>query len=56
VKLTTFSTDIKAHHPVVGRVRREYFPKENVPSTYVQISRLVEEDWLIEIEAFAILD
>ena len=55
-KLNTYSTDVDAHQPIASRVRQEYFPKENVPSTYVEISRLVHPDWLIEIEAVAVLD
>ena len=56
VKLNTYSTDVDAHQPIASRVRQESFPKENVPSTYVEISRLVHPDWLIEIEAVAVLD
>ena len=56
VKLNTYSTDVDAHQPTASRVRREIFPNENVPSTYVQIPRLVHPEWLIEIEAVAVLD
>ena len=55
VKLNIYSTDLDAHREVVTRLRREYF-REPVASTTVQISRLVHPDWLLEIEAIAVLD
>ena len=56
VKLNIYSTDLDAHLGVITKIRREYFPKEPVASTTVQIPRLVHPDWLIEIEAIAVLD
>jgi 2-iminobutanoate/2-iminopropanoate deaminase len=56
VKLNIYSTDLDAHLGVITKVRREYFPKEPVASTTVQVPRLVHPDWLIEIEAVAVLD
>ena len=56
VKLNIYSTDLDAHLPVVAKYRREYFPKEPVASTTVQVPRLVHPDWLLEIEAIAVLD
>jgi enamine deaminase RidA (YjgF/YER057c/UK114 family) len=41
---------------IITKIRREYFPKEPVASTTVQVPRLVQPDWLIEIEAIAVLD
>jgi enamine deaminase RidA (YjgF/YER057c/UK114 family) len=55
VKLNIYSTDLDAHREVVARLRREYF-REPVASTTVQVSRLVHPDWLLEIEAIAVLD
>ena len=55
VKLNIYSTDLDAHMGVITKIRREYFPKEPVASTTVQISRLVQPDWLIEVEAIAVL-
>jgi len=55
VKLNIYSTDLDAHREVVTRLRREYF-REPVASTTVQVSRLVHPDWLLEIEAIAVLD
>ncbi len=56
VKLTIYSTDLNAHMGVITKIRREHFPKEPVASTTVQGPRLVHPDWLIEIEAIAVLD
>ena len=55
VKITVYSLDLDAHQEVIRRLRREYF-KEPVASTTLQVSRLVNPDWLLEIEAIAILD
>jgi enamine deaminase RidA (YjgF/YER057c/UK114 family) len=55
VKLNIYSTDLDAHREMVGKLRREYF-REPVASTTVQVSRLVHPDWLLEIEAIAVLD
>ena len=54
VSLTVYSTDLDAHLPTIGAYRSKYF-SEPVPSTTVQISRLVRPEWLLEIEAAGIL-
>ena len=54
-KLNIYSTDLDAHREVIARLRREYF-REPVASTTVQVSRLVHPDWLVEVEAVAVLD
>ena len=56
VKLNVYSTDLDAHIEFISKVRKEYFPKEPVASTTVQVGRLVHPDWLVEIEAIAVLD
>jgi enamine deaminase RidA (YjgF/YER057c/UK114 family) len=56
VKLNIYSTDLDAHLSTITRVRREYFPEEPVASTTVQLPRLVHPDWLLEIEAVAVLE
>lgn len=55
VKITVFSLDLDAHQEVIRRYRREYF-REPVASTTLQVSRLVDPDWLLEIEAIAVLE
>ena len=56
VKLNIYSTDLDAHLGTIAKLRKEYFPKEPVASTTVQVPRLVHPDWLLEIEAIAVLD
>ena len=56
VKLNIYSTDLDAHLGVITKFRKEYFPKEPVASTTVQVPRLVHPDWLLEIEAIAVLE
>ena len=55
VKITVYSLDLDAHQEVIRRLRREFF-KAPVASTTLQVSRLVDPDWLLEIEAIAGLD
>ena len=55
-KLTLYVVDISPETlDVTRKVRQEFFIKDYPASTYVQIKSLVSPDWLIEIEAFAIL-
>lgn len=56
VKLNIYSTDLDAHLGFITKVRKEYFPKEPVASTTVQVARLVHPHWLIEVEAIAVLE
>jgi len=56
VKLNIYSTDLDAQLPALAKIRREYFPKEPAASTTVQVPRLVHPDWLLEIEAIAVLE
>lgn len=54
VKLTYFCVDI-AQMAIVREVRNEYLNATSPPaSSAVEVSRLVSEDWLIEIEAVAV--
>ena len=41
---------------VVGSVHGDYFREINPVSTMVEVSRLIDPDWLVEIEAEAIVD
>ena len=56
VKVNIYSTNLDAHLEVITNYRKQYFPKEPVANTTVQIPRLVHPDWLLEIEAIAVLD
>jgi 2-iminobutanoate/2-iminopropanoate deaminase len=56
VKLNIYSLDLDAHLATIAKIRKEYFPAEPVASTTVQVPRLVHPDWLLEIEAIAVLE
>jgi enamine deaminase RidA (YjgF/YER057c/UK114 family) len=57
VKLTSYLTDIEANAAAYREVRASYFPnKAALPaSTLLQISRLANPAYLLEVEAVAIL-
>ncbi|MBI4288488.1 MAG: RidA family protein [Chloroflexi bacterium] len=54
VKTTTFVTDVEEYRKH-GDVRKEYLKGYLPPSTVVQISRLARPEFLIEMEAIAII-
>ncbi len=54
VKLHVYSTDIDAHYSTIAAFRKTHFTSP-VPSTTLQISRLVLPEWLLEIEAEVLL-
>ena len=56
VKINVYSTDLGAHLGVISKMRQEYFSSGPVSSTTVQVSGLVDPDWLIEIEAIVVLE
>ena len=51
-KVTIFMRDI-AQRPLINPVRQEFFGKHRPASTLVEVSRLVRDDLLLEIEAIA---
>ena len=53
-KVTVFLKNI-ADREKVNTVRREYFGAHRPASTLVEISRLVRDEFLIEIEAIAVI-
>jgi 2-iminobutanoate/2-iminopropanoate deaminase len=53
-KVTVFLRDI-GDREKVNTVRREYFGDARPASTLVEISRLVRDEYLVEIEAIAVL-
>jgi 2-iminobutanoate/2-iminopropanoate deaminase len=53
-KVTVFLRNI-ADREKVNAVRQEYFGAHRPASTLVEISRLVRDDYLIEIEAIAVI-
>lgn len=54
VKLTTYLTDIR-HRAELLPVREEFFGKKMPASTLVAVAALAHPDWLIEVEAIAVL-
>ena len=54
VKLNTYVTDIRYRADMVP-VREEFFGKKGPASTLVQVAALAHPDWLIEIEAIAVV-
>jgi enamine deaminase RidA (YjgF/YER057c/UK114 family) len=55
VKLTYFVTDM-AHMPAVRAARRAYIPDDRLPAaSAVQVAALVRPEFLMEVEAFAVV-
>lgn len=55
VRLRTFLTDV-AHWEAVVRARAPFFRAVRPADTIVQVTRFLDPDWLIEVEADAIVD
>ena len=54
VKVTVFVTDLAELKKIHG-VRSEYFSQPYPASTLVQVAKLIDPEWLIEIEADAVV-
>jgi 2-iminobutanoate/2-iminopropanoate deaminase len=54
VKVNTYLTDIR-HRAEIIPVREEFFGKKQPASTLVGVAALAHPDWLIEVEAIAVL-
>jgi reactive intermediate/imine deaminase len=54
VKITTFVTTLEGYSEF-AQVRAEYFPNHKPASATVRVSGLIGDDFLIEIEAIAVL-
>jgi len=54
VKLTTYVTDMR-YRMDLAAVREEFFGKKGPASTLVEISALAHPDWMVEIEAIAVI-
>ena len=55
VKITTYLTDIR-YRQDLAPIREEFFGKNLPTSTLVEVSALAHPDFLIEVEAVAILE
>ena len=53
-KVTVFCTDV-SEIDVIHKVRYEFFKPPYPASTLVQVAQLIDPDWLIEIEAIAVI-
>ena len=54
IKITTYVTDMR-YRADLAPIREEFFGKKGPASTMVEISALAHPDWMIEIEAIAVL-
>lgn len=55
VKITVYTTSLE-YRPAIGEVRGEFFtPGEMPASTFVVVSSLADPQWLVEIEAVAMV-
>jgi len=54
VKITTFVTDMR-YRADLAPIREEYLGKKGPASTLVGIGALAHPDWMIEIEAIAVI-
>jgi enamine deaminase RidA (YjgF/YER057c/UK114 family) len=52
IHVRVFSTDLR-NRPAINAERRKVFKDPMPASTHVQVTRLVGDDWLLEIEATA---
>jgi enamine deaminase RidA (YjgF/YER057c/UK114 family) len=54
VKITTFVTDMR-YRLDLAPLREEFLGKKGPASTLVEVSALAHPDWMVEIEAIAVL-
>ena len=54
IKITTYVTDMR-YRVDLAPIREEYFGKKGPASTLVEIPALAHPDWMIEIEAIAVI-
>jgi 2-iminobutanoate/2-iminopropanoate deaminase len=54
VKLTTYLTDIRYRADLIP-IREEFFGKRTPPATQVAVTALGQPEWLIEVEAIAVI-
>lgn len=54
VKITTYVTDMR-YRADLAPLREEFFGRKGPASTLVEVSALAHPDWMIEIEAVAVL-
>lgn len=55
VKVTIYLTDMK-NRPELLRIRTKYFKRDPPASTLVQVASLVRPEFMLEIEAVAVIE
>lgn len=55
VKITVFTTSL-SHRPAIAEARTKYWQSDWPASTFLVISSLADTDFLLEIEAIAVID
>jgi enamine deaminase RidA (YjgF/YER057c/UK114 family) len=56
VHIYTFTTDMDAYITAEPPIAKSFFGEEPPASTLVEVSRLVERDWLVEVQVDAVAD
>ena len=56
VHIYTFTTDMDAYLEAEPPIAKSFFGEEPPASTLVEVSRLVERDWLVEVQVDAVAD
>jgi enamine deaminase RidA (YjgF/YER057c/UK114 family) len=54
IKITTYVTDMR-YRADLAAIREEFFGTKGPASTLVEISALAHPDWMIEVEAIAVI-
>jgi enamine deaminase RidA (YjgF/YER057c/UK114 family) len=54
IKITTYITDMR-YRVDLAPIREEFFGRKGPASTLVEVSALAHPDWMIEIEAIAVI-
>jgi len=54
IKITTYVTDMR-YRLDLAPLREEFFGKKGPASTLIEISALAHPDWMIEVEAIAVI-
>jgi enamine deaminase RidA (YjgF/YER057c/UK114 family) len=56
VHIYTFTTDMDAYIKAEPPIAKSFFGEEPPASTLIEVSRLVERDWLVEVQVDAVAD
>lgn len=56
IHIYTFTTDMDAYIEAERTIAKSFFGEDPPASTLVEVNRLVEKDWLVEVQVDAIAD